>query len=152
MCTHAHTTTDACTLVAAAGCPGHAQGTATQLKGLPISEKTSLPSREPGVSSGSPGREHVTGDIALFGVLHSEKGDKTNMKQRSPDQSTLPSPLKQAMARGSPSLPSVGQEALHQPQGLAGRAQQRREGSSCHSARRSSPGNIYNFTYSASPA
>lgn len=74
------------------------------------------------------------GDIALFGVLHSEKGDKTNMKQRSPDRSTLPSPLKQAMARGSPSLPSVGQEAPHQPQGLAGRARQRREGSSCHSA------------------
>lgn len=108
MGTHAHTITFACTLRQLQGAWGVPRATATHLKGLPISEKTFLPSREPALSSGSPGREHVMGDIPLFGVLHSEKGDKTSMKQRSPDRSTLPSPLKQAVARGTPSLPSCG--------------------------------------------
>lgn len=87
------------------------------------------------------------GDIALFGVLHSEKGDKTNMKQRSPAFSP-----QAGMARGFPSLPICGSGGAASAPGPDRESSAEAGGEQLSLSHRSSPGNIYNFTYSASPA
>lgn len=91
------------------------------------------------------------GNIALSGVLHSES-DKTNMKQRSPDRSILPSPLKQAVARGTPSRSLCGSGGASSAPGPGRESLAEAGGEQLSLSRRSSPGNIYNFAYSASPA